>query len=262
MRLVSAACRMFGRLAWGRLIVLLFGGPLWIALAIAPAHAATYSSMATTSNWVNPSAHTRVTWTNGASCSSGYAGAPIDDDITAQLPLGFTFNFGGVNYTQVQVMSNGRLQFNNGYCGYGTQTVGPPPTYPYPYPNASVSRTMRVYGVDLDATPSGAPGGVSHCNLLCELRHRGDRAQSPLCRDLGERPGVGILNAYRQLQPAGHSRGNDQRIRLPVRPEQPSHRRVRANRLAAEPDGLCGVVHARRATREFGGAVLCAGADR
>ena len=141
------------------MIVLLFGsGTLWMALAIGPAHAATYSSMATTSNWVNPSTHTRVTWTSGASCSSGYAGALIDDDITAQLPLGFTFNFGGVNYTQVQVMSNGRLQFNNGYCGYGTQTVGPPPTYTYPYPTASVSRTMRIYGVDLDATPSGTSG--------------------------------------------------------------------------------------------------------
>jgi len=158
MHLVSAAVRMFGRLVLGRWLVLLCGGPLGIALALAPAHAATYSSMATTSNWVNPSAHTRVTWTHGASCSSGYAGAPVDDDITAQLPLGFTFNFGGVNYTQVQIMSNGRLQFNNGYCGYGTQTVGPPPTYTYPYPTASVSRTLRIYGVDLDATPSGASG--------------------------------------------------------------------------------------------------------
>ncbi|OYW15491.1 MAG: hypothetical protein B7Z46_00210 [Hydrogenophilales bacterium 12-64-6] len=158
MRLVSGVYQMFSRLAGGRLAVLLFGGALGIMLAIAPAHAATYSSMATTSNWVNPSAHTRVTWTHGASCTSGYAGAPVDDDITAQLPLGFTFKFGGVNYTQVQIMSNGRLQFNNGYCGYGTQTTGSPPTYTYPYPTASVSRTMRIYGVDLDATPSGTSG--------------------------------------------------------------------------------------------------------
>jgi MSHA biogenesis protein MshQ len=158
MRLVSAAVRIFGHLALGRLHVLLLGGLLGIVLALAPAHAATYSSMATTSNWVNPSAHTRVTWTHGASCSSGYAGAPVDDDITAQLPLGFTFNYGGMNYTQVQIMSNGRLQFNNGYCGYGTQTTGSPPTYTYPYPTASVSRTMRIYGADLDPTPSGASG--------------------------------------------------------------------------------------------------------
>jgi len=158
MRLVPGVHQMLSRLAGGRLAVLLSGGALGMVLAFTPAHAATYTSMATTSNWINPSAHTRVTWTNGASCTSVYAGAPIDDDITAQLPLGFTFNFGGVNYTQVQIMSNGRLQFNNGYCGYGTQTTGSPPTYTYPYPDASLSRTMRIYGVDLDATPSGASG--------------------------------------------------------------------------------------------------------
>jgi MSHA biogenesis protein MshQ len=154
---LSTLRRMGRRPQWERLASLLPAGLLWLVLA-GHAHAATYASMAVSSSWVNPSSHTRVTWTSGASCSSGYVGAPIDDDITAQLPLGFTFNFGGVNYTQVQIMSNGRLQFNNGYCGYGTQTVGPPPTYPYPYPNVSVARTLRVYGVDLDATPSGASG--------------------------------------------------------------------------------------------------------
>lgn len=130
-----------------------------LAAWLGPAVAATYVNAATTFGWIDPAAHTRVTWTNGASCSSGsYYSAPIDDDITAQLPLGFTFSFGGVNYTQVQIMSNGRLQFANGFCGYGTQTVGPPPTYPYAYPNSSVVRTMRVYGADLDATPTGAAG--------------------------------------------------------------------------------------------------------
>ena len=156
--LLTWAGRHFGRLSWRTLIVGVLAGPLAVALPAASAQAATYTSMATTSNWVNPATHTRAVWSNGAACSSGYAGAPVDDDITAQLPLGFTFNFGGVNYTQVQIMSNGRLQFNNGYCGYGTQTTGSPPTYTYPYPTASVSRTMRIYGVDLDATPSGASG--------------------------------------------------------------------------------------------------------
>ncbi|MBW8365789.1 MAG: LamG domain-containing protein [Rhizobium sp.] len=156
--LLTWAGRHFGRLSWRTLIVGVLADPLAVALPAASAQAATYTSMATTSNWVNPAAHTRAVWSNGAACSSGYAGAPVDDDITAQLPLGFTFNFGGVNYTQVQIMSNGRLQFNNGYCGYGTQTTGSPPTYTYPYPTASVSRTMRIYGVDLDATPSGTSG--------------------------------------------------------------------------------------------------------
>lgn len=137
---------------------------IWLGLVLLallpalPAQAVTYTNSATAFSWIDPSAHTRATWTSGASCSAGYAGAPIDDDITAQIPLGFTFNYGGVDYTQVQIMSNGRLQFNNGYCGYGTQTVGPPPTYPYPYPDANLPRTMRIYGVDLDATPTSASG--------------------------------------------------------------------------------------------------------
>lgn len=142
-----------------RLIDCLRAVVLLCALAAGAAHAATYANRSIPQNWVNPSSHARVAWTNGAACSSGYVGAAIDDDISAQLPLGFTFNYGGVNYSQVQVMSNGRLQFGNGFCGYGTQTVGPPPTYPYPYPNASVVRTLRVYGADLDPTPTGA-GGV------------------------------------------------------------------------------------------------------
>ena len=150
--------QILGHLRFGKLAFLVFAGILLFAWVADQAHAATYSNAATPYSWINPSAHTRAAWTHGASCSSGYVGASVDDDITAQLPLGFTFNFGGVNYTQVQIMSNGRLQFNNGFCGYGTQTVGPPPTYPYPYPNASVDRTMRVYGTDLDPTSSGAAG--------------------------------------------------------------------------------------------------------
>jgi hypothetical protein len=118
----------------------------WL-LSASLAQAVTYANSATAFSWINPATHTHVTWTSGASCSAAYANAPIDDDITAQLPLGFTFNYGGIDYTQVQIMSNGRLQFNNGYCGFGTQTVGPPPTYPYPYPDANLLRTMRIYGV-------------------------------------------------------------------------------------------------------------------
>lgn len=148
------------RLRAGSIVsALLLCGVLLLGFAVGQAQAATYASASTTFNWIDPSAHTRVTWTSGAACSPGsYFSAPVDDDITAQLPLGFTFNYGGVNYTQVQIMSNGRLQFNNSFCGFGTQTVGPPPTYPYPYPNANVVRTMRVYGPDLDATPSGGAG--------------------------------------------------------------------------------------------------------
>ncbi len=133
---------------------------LWLCVCMA--QAATYSSAATTFSWIDPSTHTDVTWTHGASCSSSYASAPVDDDISAQLPLGFTFNFGGVDYTTVQIMSNGRLQFNNGYCGYGTQSVGPPRKYTVPIPNASMVRTMKVYAADFDP---GAGGTVRYAAL-------------------------------------------------------------------------------------------------
>jgi len=79
----------------------------------------------------------------------------VDDDITPQLPLGFTFKFGGTSYTSVRIMSNGRLQFNNRFCGYGTQSEGPPPTYIYPYPDSNLVRTMRIYGADLDPSAGG-----------------------------------------------------------------------------------------------------------
>lgn len=138
-------------------------------LFVSAANAVTYSNAPTAFGWVDPATHTNVTWTSGASCSAAYSGAPVDDDITAQIPLGFTFNFGGVNYTTVQIMSNGRLQFNNGYCGFGTQATGPPRTYPLPYPNANLVRTMKVYGADLDASPTGT--GTTCPAANCYVRY-------------------------------------------------------------------------------------------
>ena len=120
--------------------------------------AGTYDQSTMAFNWIDPGSHTSVTWTSGKSCTA-YANAPADDDITAALPIGFGFRYGTTTYTTVQVMLNGRLQFNNNYCGHGTQTVGPPPTYPFGYPNANMNNTMRVYGADLDMSsgPSCPP---------------------------------------------------------------------------------------------------------
>ncbi|MCL4747710.1 MAG: hypothetical protein KJZ83_20185 [Burkholderiaceae bacterium] len=113
--------------------------------------AATYLQQPEPYAWIDASAHTRVTWAF-SQCTGG--GAAADDDITAEIPLGFTFMFGTVNYTTARIMTNGRVQFGNNFCGYGTQ-VQSPRTYPYPYPHASLSRTMRVYGADLiDNGPS------------------------------------------------------------------------------------------------------------
>ena len=139
---------------------------LWlVAVCISlPTWAATYGNAPTLFNWVSSASHTPVEWTGApgglpAACTGG--SAAIDDDITAELPIGFTFNFGGTNYTTVRIMSNGRLQFNNTYCYYGTQTVGPPPTYTVPYPNnkGDLNRTIRIYGADL--CPAGGGAGCS-----------------------------------------------------------------------------------------------------
>ncbi len=130
---------------------------LWLC---ATAQAMTYSSAATSFNWIDPSAQTAVVWSNPTQGSSGVCDTAGDDSITALINIGFTFNFGGVNYTQLRIMSNGRVQFNNTYCYAGTQVIGPPRTYTLsPLPNANLVRTMKVYGADIDTTPNGSGGG-------------------------------------------------------------------------------------------------------
>ncbi len=132
---------------------------LWLLLlCVSAARAVTYSNAPTAFSWIDPSSHTPVVWSNPTQGSGG-CDTIGDDSITAPINIGFTFNFGGVNYTQLRIMSNGRLQFNNTFCGYGTQTVGPPRGYSYPYPNASLVRTMKVYGADMDTSPNGSGGG-------------------------------------------------------------------------------------------------------
>lgn len=110
---------------------------------------ATYSSATTAFDFVATGAHTRITSWPGCSDKTG------DDSLSAAIDIGFTFNFGGIDYTQVRVHTNGRLQFNNTACGFGTQSVGPPRTYTHPFPDATMDRVMRVYGADLDLASGG-----------------------------------------------------------------------------------------------------------
>ena len=137
-----------------RLSVSLF---LW--LAAAAAGAITYSHVPTTFNWIDPSGHTPVVWSNPSLCS-GFGDVIGDDSITAPVNIGFSFPFGGSSYTQLSVMTNGRLQFaGNTHCGAGTQNIGPPRTYTLPYASGNLNNTMKVYGADLDASPNGSGGG-------------------------------------------------------------------------------------------------------
>lgn len=123
-----------------------------LLLAAQPASAATYTNAATTFSWIDASTHAQVgngtspyKFTNTGGC--GTTQPVIDDTLSDNIPLGFTFNYGGVDFTQARIMSNGRLQFNNNLtCGYGS------PVTQLPYPNAGLNYTMRIYGNDLDPT--------------------------------------------------------------------------------------------------------------
>lgn len=138
--------------------------------------AQTYANTSATFNWVDTSGAPFVKvgfntvpyrFNGGGGC--GTNPPTLDDTISDLIPIGFNFTFGTTTYTQVRVMTNGRLQFNNTTCGAGTAGIGPPQTYPYLYPNGSMNNTMKVFGVDLDHTnlvdvPGYPPGaGITPC---------------------------------------------------------------------------------------------------
>lgn len=76
---------------------------LAMLLAHADGHAATYCQ-ASSATYAWETASTNVTWEN---TSTSY---PNDDDRQT-VNIGFTFNYGGVNYTQLQIITNGLLHF-------------------------------------------------------------------------------------------------------------------------------------------------------
>jgi hypothetical protein len=150
-------------------------GPLllaFISLLVTPAaEAVTYANTATTFNWIDASTHTKLGPTLGGvysplysfSNTGGCGSTPpsIDDSMSSNLPIGFTFMYSGVNFTQVRIMSNGRLQFNNNItCGYGS------PVTQLPYPNAGLNYTMRIYGGDLDPSLQSEIGAAYTTNCI------------------------------------------------------------------------------------------------
>lgn len=142
-----------------------FRPALWLIalLAVCPAGlaAARYSVTVTTANWIDPSGHTLVTWSGGTGCSGGsYNGFSPDDDITAQIPLGFTFTFGSTDYTSVQIMSNGRVQFNNGWCDFGT---------PYfQVPDGNLDNTLYALSMDLNPSLFDNSAGGGNSTTTCD----------------------------------------------------------------------------------------------
>ncbi|MCR4304042.1 MAG: LamG domain-containing protein [Gallionella sp.] len=128
------------------------------------ASAVTYANTATTFSWIDAGTHTQVGYNTAPYKFNGGGGCgttppTIDDTLSDNIPLGFTFMYGGQNFTQARIMSNGRLQFNNNTtCGFGG------PVTQLPYPNANLDYTMRIYGNDLDPT---AKSDVPAYNTTC-----------------------------------------------------------------------------------------------
>ncbi len=169
MRHLKATSHQNG-LSWQRILLVCC---LW--LCACTAQAATYSSAATTFSWIDPATHAAVVWTNPTQGTSGTCDTAGDDSITALINIGFTFNFGGVSYTQLRIMSNGRVQFNNTYCYAGSgNSSATARTYTLPYPDANLVSTMKVYGADIDTTPNGSgggPGATTCPPATCSVRY-------------------------------------------------------------------------------------------
>ncbi|MRR52080.1 MAG: hypothetical protein EG825_14415, partial [Rhodocyclaceae bacterium] len=153
-------------------------GVLLLTLVPLPAQAVTYAMTTVPYNWVDSSTHNKLTtnsapyhFNGGGGC--GTTPPTLDDVISDDIPLGFNFMYGGVTFTSVRVMTNGRLQFGNTTCGAGTQDIGPPQTFPYLYPNANMNYTMRVYGGDLDVSllGGGADGAGAGYPTTCTDRN-------------------------------------------------------------------------------------------
>ncbi|MCG2740787.1 MAG: hypothetical protein L6300_11205 [Syntrophaceae bacterium] len=142
-----------------------------IAFACLPetAHAITYANTSVTFSWIDASTHAKIGYNTtpykfngGGGC--GTAPPVLDDTLSDNIPIGFTFMYSGVNFTNVRIMSNGRLQFNdNTTCGYGS------PVTQLPYPNAGLNYTQRIYGNDLDPTLKSDVTGYTY-NTVCTDR--------------------------------------------------------------------------------------------
>jgi len=140
--------------------------------------AVTYANASTPYNWIDASSHFKLGplgSTNSAYTSvhafynadgCGTSPQSIDDDITDPIDIGFTFMYSGINFTQLRIMSNGRLQFgaDNKTCGYGT------PVTQIPYPIASLNYSMRIYGGDLDPSLQSDIGTASGYITPCTSR--------------------------------------------------------------------------------------------
>lgn len=122
------------------------------------AFAAYYTAETAPFNWISTAGHTQQTkWSANCKASNGTGDALGDDSLSASnIALGFGFNYGGIAYTTVRIHTNGRIQFSNSSCGAVTKVAGPPRTYALAYPNSTLTKSMKIYGADLDVSTAGS----------------------------------------------------------------------------------------------------------
>lgn len=158
----AAALLLDGAARGGRRRAAVLGLVALTALGAAPtALAQTYTVGAVPYSWMPTAGHAVLaTWDGGQGCVDT-AG---DDSLSLPLPIGFTFRFGATGYTQLRVFTNGRVQFANTRCSYGTASVGPPRTYADPMPAANLAGTIRIYGADFDVSAAGG-GTISYATV-------------------------------------------------------------------------------------------------
>ncbi len=133
----------------------------------APAQAVTYAFRNDDFAYDTPSATAASVVWHASGASPGCTSWPDGDDDWSDItfPAGFTFTFGGVNYTSVRVYSNGMLAFPTDVSGFHrnyTPAALPITTAPVAYtgcPSAVPNNLMIAYWVDIIAG-STAPGAA------------------------------------------------------------------------------------------------------
>ncbi|NOU00678.1 MAG: hypothetical protein HOO95_03770 [Gallionella sp.] len=93
------------------------------------------------------------TWVDISITGTNVTPALTDDSVSAAIPIGFTFNYGGLNYTTLAIGSNGWLFFGATSIVFTNTTVSTVP----------VSNLLLPYWDDLN--PAGVAGRVKYQTL-------------------------------------------------------------------------------------------------
>ncbi len=93
------------------------------------------------------------TWIDISASGTNVSPALTDDSVSGLIPIGFTFNFGGTNYTQLRIGSNGWIFFGTTSTAWNNTPVA----------TAPVNNVLLPYWDDLN--PNGVAGRVKYQTL-------------------------------------------------------------------------------------------------